>query len=224
MIGRVLLGRGILGGPLLDHVRDHKASTSIDSEPLDPAGVRQKLLALDAADQSTNTPAERGHLIATLELLIDLGREEVPGLQLSAVQELVWQLSDLEVGTVGKLLSKRKPDLDGPPPRGLYRSLIRIFSAAYMSKLVEAGLSEAEANAQAKAKLTLWGRRAGVRLTRLTILNWRKQLKRATKDDVDARVFDLLMQSWRRRPQAMRTKQHADAWLKDLEPFGTEKS
>lgn len=215
MSRRVLLGTGILGGALLDNVREHKANASIESEPLDSSGVRQKLIALDAADQSTNAPAERDHLVATLELLIDLGREEVPNLQLSAVQELVWQLSDLEVGTVGKLLSKRKPNLDGPPPRGLHRSLIRIFSAAYMSKLVEAGVSEKEANAQAKAKLTVWARRAGVRLTRSTILNWRKQLRRATKDDVEASVFDLLMQSWRRRPQEMRTKRHADAWLED---------
>ena len=222
MSGRVLLGTGILGGALLDHPGEHKANAPTESEPLESAGVRRKLLALDAADQSTSAPAERDHLIATLELLIDLGREEVRGLQLLVVQELVWQLSDLEVGTVGKLLAKRKSNLDGPPPRGLHRSLIRIFSAAYMSKLVEAGVSEAEANAQAKAKLTEWARRAGVRLTRSTIMNWRKQLRRPTKDDVEAPVFDLLMQSWRRRPQEMRTKRHADVWLEDgLGPFGS---
>jgi hypothetical protein len=218
---RVLEGGGILGGYSFEFEthecidRNSGGSAEPDSEIGASALLLSELERVNAAYRRT-APSDdsRECAISALNAIVDLLPHVVPGAELAVIEDLSWQLSDLDSGITGRFLAKPKTEIGGSPPRGIHAAVLRVFSAVYMSMVMDAGLSENEANELAKAASASRARRAGVTLKRSTIKHWRKQL-RSRKDDEDAPLYDYFWRQWRLQSPEMRTVQNAGDWIKD---------
>ena len=158
--------------------------------------ARLELLRLDACPNAGRHDDREG-TIAILHALAAYAKSQMPELELQAIRELILQLRDLDVGIGGPLLAKP----EGRCRRKLSMSqyLVRIYSAAYLQALREANVPLAEAKAKVSATLGPACLRSGFHLTGSTVVNWRKQLRRAKGVQLDAEHFRDILTDWRVR-------------------------
>lgn len=174
--------------------------------------ARVDLLELDGRPTAGQHDDREG-TIAMLRVLMKYVRSQIPGLELHAVRELVQQLGDLDSGIEGSLLAKASGGCRRK--RSMSQYLMRIYSAAYLEALREAHVPLDEAMAKVSARLGSACRRCGLKLTKSTVVNWRKQLRRSINsaprlDEIAAEHFDDILADW--RPQGgTPTREDADS-------------
>jgi hypothetical protein len=117
MSARILEGAGILGGYAFDAAEPQYPSSQSPLDFTNETSADQKLLAeLERVNadyrNSTSSDARGNGVLPALNALLDHLPEIVPGIKLTAIQDLLWQLNDLgiDIGSTATLNRCRQHD------------------------------------------------------------------------------------------------------------------
>ena len=207
---RILEGGGLLGGYSFDKI-EAEPDTHLTAQ-IDGDGVAA-LLRLQCASEeylrAQNDEARRRWVIEAVHSASSIFACNISG---AWAEDLACQLRDLDCGIVGPLLTHTPHENLGAPPRRIQIAVLRIFGAAYLSMLIQAGMSVRDADAKVKQRMKSRFARAGIPLTKRKLTNWRGQImSKRERRTVDAEIYwDLL----RQRPRTIKEiDEWADTWL-----------
>jgi integrase-like protein len=131
-------------------------------------------------------------------------------------EDLASQLGELDCGTVGPMLTRAPRDRRGAPERRVQKAVLRIFGCAYMSMLIEAGMSVSDADAKVKQRMKSRFSHAGAPLTRHTLINWRRQMtSKKGRRTPDAEIYVQLLKRTGGMPRTVKAvDEWVDSWIK----------
>jgi hypothetical protein len=205
MSARVLEGGGWLGEASLDNAQSNNAVSSQKDDDIVGAMVR-----LQTAGEEYRCAQDDEHRRrCVIEGVRSLGCI-FPHTKWA--DDLACQLEGLEWGRAGAMLTRNPYDRRGKPPRDIQVTVLRAFGCAYMSMLMEAGLSVREADAAVKKKMKLRWRSVGVQLSPTMLISWRRQLRsKKHQGTVDAKIY----WSHLKRPDSrrQRTLREIEVWV-----------